>query len=57
MFIGLLSFCKGGGGFLFTHEEFAVGLEGAVMAIALLAFNFCNPGGLVWKEVDESNGQ
>jgi hypothetical protein len=44
---------QGWRGFLFTHEKFAVGLEGVVMAIASLAFNFCNPGGLVGKEVDE----
>jgi hypothetical protein len=44
---------QGWRGLLITHEKFAVGLEGVVMAIASVAFNFCHPRRLLVKQVDE----
>jgi hypothetical protein len=48
---------QGWRGYLITNERFAVGLEGAMMAAAVVAFNILNPGKLLQKEVGENTSE
>jgi hypothetical protein len=45
---------QGWRGYLITHERFAIGLEGSMMAAAVIAFNILNPGKLLEKELGEN---
>ncbi|KAJ5887840.1 hypothetical protein N7495_007881 [Penicillium taxi] len=40
---------EGWSGFLITHESYFIGLDGAMMILAVAVFNFLNPGWLIPK--------
>jgi hypothetical protein len=50
-----LELLQGWRGYLITNERFAIGLEGAMMAAAVTAFNILNPGKLLENDFAESS--
>jgi exosortase/archaeosortase len=42
---------QGWDGYLITHQSYFIGLDGTMMVIAVVVFNFCHPGWLLPSEV------
>lgn len=44
---------QGWSGYLITHEGYFIGLDGAIMVVAIAVFNFLDPVYLLWGQDDK----